>query len=195
MFSPKLKKLIVVLLSVIAVQLKGQTTSITKEQVNAALEDVIPTFTENSNWQVIPHVDMKEIMEDSLWAALNVFEHRLKDILENKTVNEEALESLDRYCYENFNDSIYSSVHFLPVQMHKDSAIKKTIRQFQDILGESNCKVKFVSWDGWDGETAWTMARFDIHHHAYIDQVLIILNTRGKINSLFSTNSEGTDPD
>jgi hypothetical protein len=187
-----MKSIISVIFLLSTVQVIAQSELTKKDEMNRALNEAITSFEQQSNWSVYSATDLKKRMDDSLWAALTYFEKQVKVQLENKTVSESDIKNLVQYCYENFSDSVYSSINFLPVLMPKDSAIKKTNQQFQDIVGESNCSVKFVSWDGWDGKCPWTMARYDILHHGYIDQALIIINTNGEISSLFSTNSEGS---
>jgi L-lysine 2,3-aminomutase len=131
-----------------------------------------------------------EIMDDSLWHAIQVFENQLKINLENKTVEQKDIELLVNYFERNFQDSVQTSDFFIPYTATKAHALQNIRKQLQDIVGEKNCEVKFVSWDGWDGNSPSTMLRLDILHHAYRDQVMLIIDTEGKIHCLFSLDSK-----
>ncbi|MFN5182312.1 MAG: hypothetical protein ACK5D5_04710 [Bacteroidota bacterium] len=133
--------------------------------------------------------NVKEIMDDSLWHAIQVFENQVKINLENKTVEQKDIDLLVNYFERNFQDSVQTSDFFIPYTATKTQALQNIRKQLQDIVGEKNCEVKFVSWDGWDGKTPFTSLHLDILHHGYKDQAVLILNTRGKISCLFSVNS------
>ncbi len=138
-----------------------------------------------------PNKLFEKKMNDSLWNSIVAFENILKLNLENREVKEKDINNLVNYFSKNCRDSVQSSRFFVPIKVDKKIFLYNIKRQLTDVIGEKSCVVKFIAWDGWDGVSNYVMARIDIKHHSYDDQVLVILDTKGKITCLSSDNSEG----
>lgn len=129
-------------------------------------------------------------IQDSLGLTMNKIYYYLKGNLENKTVTISDVRKVLDHFYENFEDSIQTSDCIFPHMVVKKDSYEEVKKQLIDIVGEKNCSINFEGWTGYSGKGLhYTMAKFNINHHGYDDQLIVIFDTRGSISSFGSTNS------
>jgi hypothetical protein len=150
----------------------------------------ISSLVKSQNKTKIYKEQERLIIQDSLGLRLNAVYYYLKANLENKVITISDICKVLGHFYENFEDSIQTSDCIFPHMVVKKDSYDEVKKQLIDIVGEKNCKIKFEGWTGYNGKGAhYTMAKFNIHHHNYDDQLILIFDTRGSIASFGSTNS------
>jgi len=150
----------------------------------------ISSFVKSQNKTKIYKEQERLIIQDSLGLRLNAVYYYLKANLENKAVTISDIHKVLDHFYENFEDSIQTSDCIFPHMVVKKDSYDEVKKQLIDIVGEKNCKIKFEGWTGYSGKGLhYTMAKFNINHHSYDDQLIVIFDTKGSISSFGSTNS------
>jgi hypothetical protein len=149
------------------------------------------TLTKTQNKKSIKTSDenLKKIMDDSLWKCVYEFCSLVEKYLNKNLVTQNDVDCFLNYVYQNMLDSVQSSTFCIPEDFTRIEAIDLVKRQTEDLINKK-CVYEFKSWDGWDGKTPFVGFDFNISHDDYVDQFLVIVNTKNKISSIFSVNSK-----
>lgn len=131
---------------------------------------------------------MHDVMTDSLFNSMKYFCQEVIDDFTNTKITKKNVDRFINFLSKNSAEEVQSLNFLNPEKTKKDSMINYVREDLMTLVG-SNVYFKYITWDGWDGESPYTMFRFDLVHKDYRKQFVVIVDTQKKVHTIFSVNS------
>ena len=84
-----------------------------------------------------------DVMNDSLYKQIQIFDKILRTNLEKPLVTQTDLDNFYSYLDKNMDTTVFSTSGFFPKEIKRDSAKVNIRNNFNDIIGGKNIKIEF----------------------------------------------------